>query len=317
MSTRYSTSILGLCLVTAAAGLLSPGQLTSQNRGAFGRAGRASLNHQPGQFYWVNPFIEFEHERLSHGTFRSTSMNVEVGYVIYLPPGYKDPANAEHRYPVVYHLHGGMQGSERTMANFMTDRYIDLIEAGAVPPRIYVLVNGGRYNIYDYGESLGETAFVKELIPHIDGNYRTKATRLGRAIEGFSAGGAGTARIVFKYPELFCSATPFAGPFRGEKLVSEGRATENPFGIPIPRDYNSWDRASQYAERESAPELEILVVVGTEDRNYESNVAWMDHLESLGIPFESRIVPGVPHSIGRILSEVGDEIITFPERCFQ
>ena len=107
--------------------------------------------------------------------------------------------------------------------NFMTDRYIDLIEAGAVPPRIYVLVNGGRYNIYDYGDSLGETAFVKELIPHIDGNYRTISTRLGRAIEGFSAGGAGTARIVFKYPELFCSATPFAGPFRGEKLVAEGR----------------------------------------------------------------------------------------------
>ncbi len=46
-------------------------------------------------------------------------------------------------------------------------------------------------------------------------------------------------------------------------------------------------------------------------------VAWMDHLESLGIPFESRIVPDVGHSTGGIFSQIGDEIITFSERCFQ
>jgi len=245
-------------------------------------------------------------------------MDVEVGYVIYLPPGYDDPANAERQYPVVYYLHGGGQfGSELRMANFMTVQYIDLIEASAVPPRIYVLVNGGRYSHYDYGESLGETAFVKELIPHIDENYRTIATRLGRAIEGFSAGGRGTARIVFKYPELFCSAAAMAGGHQHERMVSDGRATENNVGIPLPRDYNSWDRVSQYAAREGAPELEILVVVGTEDQNYESNLAWMDHLESLGIPFESRIVPDIDHDRGRIFSQIGDEIITFPESCFQ
>jgi len=278
--------------------------------------GLAFSSAQEADFQWVNPLPDEAHPRLSHGTFRSTSMGLDVGFVIYLPPGYEDQANAQRRYPVVYFLHGGLSGTENSSIG-MTAYFDRAIESGVVPPRIYVFVNGGRHSHYDHGGFLAETAFVKELIPHIDSNYRTIAARSGRAIEGFSAGGRGTARIAFKYPELFCSATPMAGGHQYEKMVSEDRATESNSGIPLPRDYNSWDRASQYAARESAPELEILVVIGTEDRNYESNVAWMDHLESLGIPFESRIVPGIGHNARRIFSQIGDQIIKFPEGCFQ
>ena len=34
-----------------------------------------------------------------------TSMKIEVGYCIYLPPGYDEPKNKARRYPVVYY-HG-------------------------------------------------------------------------------------------------------------------------------------------------------------------------------------------------------------------
>ncbi len=271
---------------------------------------------QEAEYQWVNPLPAEAHPRLSHGTFRSASMGVDVGFVIYLPPGYEDQANAQRRYPVVYHLHGGLRGTEIRSIG-MTTYFDQAIESGLVPPRIYVFVNGGPHSHYDYGGFLAETAFVKELIPHIDGTYRTISARSGRSIEGFSAGGRGTARIAFAYPELFCAATPMAGGHQHEKLVSEDRAMESNSAIPIPRDYNSWDRASQYAARESAPELDILVVVGTEDMNYESNMAWMDHLASLGIPFENRIVPGVGHNMRGVFSQIGDEIIRFPEGCFQ
>ena len=39
------------------------------------------------------------------------------------------------------------------------------------------------------GRFLSETAFIEELIPHVDATYRTIADRTGRAIEGFSMGG--------------------------------------------------------------------------------------------------------------------------------
>ncbi len=278
-------------------------------------AARGVLTWDVCGFRWVNPLNEGVHERLSHGTFRSTSMDIEVGFIIYLPPGYDDPANAERRYPVVYSLPGGVPGNELGVLSMI--RYMDYLDA--VPPRIYVVVNGGGWLIYrDHEGVLAETAFVKELIPHIDANYRTIATRLGRAIEGFSSGGLGTARTVLRYPELFCSATTMAGGHWREKLFSEGRDAD--LSVTPARPDNTWDRASQYAARESAPELEILVVVGTEDTNHESNVAWMEHLESLGIPFESRILQGVAHNdhdAGGIISQIGAEIVTFPERCFE
>jgi len=63
-------------------------------------------------FKWVNDFPEGKYPGLHHGTFRSQSMNVEVGYCIYLPPGYDDAETKSLRYPVVYWLHGGRPGTE-------------------------------------------------------------------------------------------------------------------------------------------------------------------------------------------------------------
>ena len=162
---------------------------------------------QKSRFKWVNPLPDDAHEKLSHGIFRSEAMGVDVGYVIYLPPGYEDAANADRRYPVVYWLHGGRSGSELRNI-FLTEHWDQRIRSGKVPPRIYVFVNGGHPSHYDYDGSLGETAFVKELVPHVDRTYRTVADRSGRALEGFSAGGRATARIMFKYPGsvLLCGA---------------------------------------------------------------------------------------------------------------
>jgi len=56
-------------------------------------------------FRWVNPIPEDkQYPGLHHATFKSPSMDVDVGYCIYLPPGYEK--NKKH-YPVIYYLHGG------------------------------------------------------------------------------------------------------------------------------------------------------------------------------------------------------------------
>ena len=80
--------------------------------------------------------------------------------------------------------------------------------------------------------------------------------------------------------------------------------------------HNSWDLARSYAAREEAPPLEILVAVGTRDFNYEANLEWMGHLQSLGIPFRRQVVPEAPHSAVPLYEQIGDEIMQFHERCF-
>ena len=64
-------------------------------------------------FRWVNPPDHTQaHHRLTHATFLSPSMNLSVGYNIYLPPGYNQSSDRTSRYPVIYYLHGGRPGNE-------------------------------------------------------------------------------------------------------------------------------------------------------------------------------------------------------------
>jgi enterochelin esterase-like enzyme len=140
---------------------------------------------------------------VSHHTYFSQSMKHDVGYCIYLPPDY---AASGKRYPVIYNLHGA-GGNE--LHSFEEAVLLDAgIRSGKLPPMILVLPNGGKSTMYkdSYdGKFMGETTIIRELIPHIDGTYRTIAARNGRCIEGFSMGGRGSTRLAMKYPDMFCS----------------------------------------------------------------------------------------------------------------
>jgi enterochelin esterase-like enzyme len=111
------------------------------------------------KFSWVNRLPESKTPLLRHGTFFSPSNGAEVGYYIYLPPGYESAELAARRYPVVYYLHGGRPGGEQLSIN-MVDRFHEAISSGRVPPMIYVFVNGGLVSHYDYPakKSFGEAA---------------------------------------------------------------------------------------------------------------------------------------------------------------
>ena len=192
------------------------------------------------------------------------------------------------------------------------------IRSGAIRPRILVFVNGGPEGYFDYGDFKAETSFVQELIPHIDRSYRTLENRWGRALEGFSMGGRATARIAFKYPELFCSAAPLSGGQQKEKAMSEGGGEEvrgSSVLVHAPEN-NSWDLATAFSERRPMPDLEILVAVGSTDMNYQGNLEWMEHLTALGIPFEQRIPPGVRHDLQGLLGALGSSVEAFHDRCF-
>ena len=259
-------------------------------------------------FSWVNKLPANALPALRHDTFFSKLHNTDAGYAIYLPPGYDEGTK---RFPVVYYLHGGRPGGENksvAMAKFFDQH----IRAGAVPPMIYVFVNGGAVSHYDYPQlkSYGESAFIKELIPHIDSKYRTIASKQGRGLEGFSQGGRGTARIAFKHPELFCSAAPMGGGHQHEKHVSDHKGPEDASGgYVFEPTNNTWDLARKV-------DVKWLVAVGTKDFNYEANLAWMKHLSSRGVQYEKIIVPDVPHNASMVYQKIGPAAMKFHAACF-
>ncbi|PQO26418.1 1,4-beta-xylanase [Blastopirellula marina] len=295
--------IIVLCIATLL--LTFPGtDLVAQN----------TQKKTPPLFKWVN-LPRMMPTGVQHGVFQSPSMKQEVGYCIYLPPSYE--MDIDRRYPAVYYLHGGRPGSEAKsigLANYI-HRYMTESKS---PDMIYVFVNGGpvsHYNLADRENAMGEDVFVNELIPFIDKTYRTIANRKGRGLEGFSQGGRGTTRIMFKHPDLFCSAAPGGSGYATEKRISEenGRESEN---LVFAAGDNTWDLARKYAESKEPP-LRIMLHVGTEGFNYENNLEYMKFLESLKIPFERIIVEGAPHSAQKIYDKRGLELVNFHAENFR
>ena len=306
--------------ISARAGLAVLLLLLSGSTNQIAQAQGKKKQKSDAPFRWVNqPSTAYEDVPIQHKTFRSQSMGADVGYCIYLPPDYEKSERTGKRYPVVYYLHGGRPGSELKSVGLSV--FIEkAIRSNRIPPMIYVFINGGPMSHYDYPQienGQGESVFIEELIPHIDSAYRTIASRKGRGIEGFSQGGRGTTRIMFRHPELFCSAAPGGGGFATEKKISENDGHESD-RVVFAEGYNAYDTARLYASSEKQKQypLRILIHVGTKGFNYGNNLEYMKFLNQLGIKFEKLVVQDVPHSAYKIYERQGDALMKFHAQNF-
>ena len=257
-----------------------------------GEADEASVKptRDPATWIWSVP-DPMPH--VNHGVVFSEAMQRKVGYNIYLPPGYYE--NLEIRYPVVYFLHG-VTGTEKTAAN-MVHLVIAELNAGHIGPVIWVYVNGGQYSMHidlpgTYVKT--ETYYIEELIPHIDENYRTIADRSGRAISGWSMGGAGSTRLAMKYPQLFCGVGSLGGAFRVMEEVA--------------RD----DSAFAWAEKNAdviRSEVGLTFFIGEDDFLYEHNVELTQHFDRLDISYSFKTVMETGHDLGKLQREIGREFV--------
>ncbi len=136
---------------------------------------------------------------------------------VYLPPCYEASGR---NYPVLYLQHG--HGENETCwvnqgkMNFIFD---NLIAEGKAEPAIVVMCNGMLTRetdeaIYlDFAEGF-EAFLTEDVIPFIDGKYRTRTDRESRAMAGLSMGSIQTSIITAKNQDLFAWAGLFSGFFQ-------------------------------------------------------------------------------------------------------
>lgn len=148
-------------------------------------------------------------------TVLSGALGRPVHVNVLLPDGYDaDPAR---RYPVLY-LFAGTSGSStdwlRAGDEEATTAGLPLI---VVSPDMDFAGDGGGWftDWIDTHTSLGpsqwETFHIDQVVPWIDANLRTLATRDGRAIAGLSQGGFGAFSYAARHPDMFVSAASFSG----------------------------------------------------------------------------------------------------------
>lgn len=254
---------------------------------------------------------------MKYETLDSKLAGTEVSYLVYLPPGYA--ASKDRRYPVLYWLHG--RGGSQTGAGAFASRLDAAIKAGRAPAMIVVGVNGRKtsswVDAFD-GTSPVQSVLLQELIPHIDATYRTIATREGRAIEGFSMGGAGAPKIGFKHPELFGAVGVISGALHDlESYRSRGTAFQEIYGGSV--EYfeanDPWSVLRRNAGSLRGRTL-VRVAVGDRDDLLDKNTAYHELLAQLGIDHEFDVVPGAAHNPGQVYDGLGDKTWAFYARAF-
>jgi predicted alpha/beta superfamily hydrolase len=147
------------------------------------------------------------HGRVSEILFPSPSTGMQRRAFVYTPPGYDQ--NQRTRYPVLYLQHGWGEDetawSNQGHANLIMD---NLIAAGKARPFIIVMTYGMTNEVKPGGLANFDikpfqTVLLKELIPYVDGNFRTLADQRHRAMAGLSMGGFETKLIAPRNLDTF------------------------------------------------------------------------------------------------------------------
>lgn len=249
---------------------------------------------------FVNPPAESP-QYVNHKTFYSQVLHHEIGYNIYLPPEYADCGEA---YPVAYHIHGwtGNESSEIwPLEKVYTNRRAITVFLNAISSE------------EDYFDALLqiESILITELIPHIDGQYRTDTTRENRMLSGFSMGGNMAFYYAVKHPELFGAVTPYAGTYHHlyfKEYRTVGVAPEK-----VTEVYEEMMREEWYLEennilclvRQNAEQirgkLNIDIHIGTADILFCDNELLHLYMDSLNIPHAYRKFEEIGHDLCKIV----------------
>ena len=219
-----------------------------------------------------------------------------------LPTSYFDSTSA--RYPVLYLLHGGAGGNA---AQWTTGGgAVEPITAGQ--PLITVMPDGGKVGWYTnwVDQSRGAQAWrdfhVDQLIPWIDANLRTIASKGGRAIAGLSMGGFGAVRYAQDRPDLFAYAGSFSGAVDlgdygtrfviGEQAMQNGYSPAALFGNPFPPFDAGWTAVNPVNRAGLLQGVDVSLYVGSgigpwdvlEGTMARSAESLHDAMEAAGVP---------------------------------
>ncbi|MCM1451837.1 MAG: alpha/beta hydrolase-fold protein [Clostridium sp.] len=194
--------------------------------GSFGRSSAIEIPEGPeGDYY--------RPANVPHGTVRSLPYYSEVEKAyrrcnVYIPAEYD--SNPEKRYPVLYLQHGMCEDEtgwpSQGKVNFILD---NMIASGECRPMIVVMDHGNCGIPFrpkpgqDPGKARSEFGgtfpkiLIEDIIPTIDGQFRTLADKEHRAMAGLSWGGHQTFETVLPNLDKFAYLGSFSGAiFMGE-----------------------------------------------------------------------------------------------------
>jgi S-formylglutathione hydrolase FrmB len=190
---------------------------------------------------------------------------------VYLPPGYDD--EPERRYPVVYVIQGytgyvSMWGNRSAYRQPFPETADAVFANGQAPPAIVAYVDawtayGGSQFVDSPGTGRYHSYLCDEVVPWVDGRYRTLAAPAHRAIMGKSSGGFGAMITPMLRPDLFGALATHAG----DSLYELSYLPEFAKSVRFLRDYDGdiwrwWDDFRSRPSFTSEADQTLLMTLG-------------------------------------------------------
>lgn len=239
-------------------------------------------------------------------SFTSTTLDRDVKYSIYLPPGYD---TSIQQYPVVYLLHGATDDETTWIrlgqVNSAADR---AVASRQITPMIIVMPDAGlTWYINDYQSKVKyEDMFIQEFIPYIDKTYRTQPQKQYRGISGLSMGGYGSLIMAMRHPNLFTVCAAFSSAVQTDeewRAIDEKKYEEyyakvfGPQFLGKARLNDHYRKYSPLHQAKTLPEKTLKSVhwyidCGDDDFLYKGNSALHVILRDRNIPHEYRVRDG-------------------------
>lgn len=220
------------------------------------------------QPFWAQKDVP--HGAVAQVYYKSSTMNTTRRMHIWTPEGYNA---SKEKLPVLYLIHGGGDNDASWPGVGRAGNILDNLLAEGKMVRMIVVMPDGSMPTDKFADEL-----VKDIIPYIQKNYRTKTDAANRALAGLSMGGLETMESFMAYPDMFgyinvMSSGWFANNremyANGEKRLNEIAATLN-----------------------KTAKLLLFTQGGLEDIAYNNGKEMLKVFDKCGIKYEFSEMPG-------------------------
>jgi enterochelin esterase-like enzyme len=204
---------------------------------------------------------------VQHLEFYSPSLGETRGYALYLPAGYGD---AGRRFPVLYLLHGALDGESSWIERGGLIPAIEGLRAGGQIGEMIVVMpreNGGLFR----GDGRVAEYLARDLVGHIDYEFPTLADARHRGLDGLSTGGFTSTVLGALRPGVWGSIGSMSGSHDGR----------------------SFDAVRAHAAAMAASGQRHLISSGAEEVNAGTCRALAHELESRGVRAVYAEGPGI------------------------
>lgn len=244
----------------------------------------------------VQAFAQQHYPAVLEYEMQSKLLGCPKKYCVYLPSGYADESKS---FPVLYLLHGL---SDNHTAWRDKGKVFDIASkvfaTGAVQEMVIVMPDAGTtydgyFNIDDW---LYEDYFFKELVPHVEKQFRVIGDKQHRAIAGLSMGGGGTTGYAIRHSDMFSSAYAMsalmgmsdAGWLKnspGERMDAFVRSVIAHNNIEIMKNADD-------SLRNAIASVRWFIDVGDDDFLFDNNMDFVKEMRRKRIPYQLRVRDG-------------------------